>query len=164
MMRGRQAATSAAPSRRTPAVGERDVLDLHVPARTDAVAAARHAVVRHLLRAGVPSVVVDDLELLTSELVTNAVIHPRPPAPTVHVRVAVAECIEVRVAHRGTAAALPPLDDWHPVPATALRGRGLGIVRRLCDDVVVAQVGDQTVVTCRRSVPAIRSDRGLTEE
>jgi anti-sigma regulatory factor (Ser/Thr protein kinase) len=156
MMRGRQVATSAATPHRSAAVGRRGVLELHVPARTESVAAARHAVAQHLARASVPSIVIDDLELVTSELVTNAIVHPRPPVATVQVRVVVADDIEMQVAHRGAAAALPPIDAWQPVPATALRGRGLGIVRRLCDDVHVAQDGERVVITCRRSVP----DRG----
>lgn len=139
--------------------GERGTgtLVLDIPARTDAVAAARHAVAQHLSRRGVPSTVIDDIELVTSELVTNAIIHPRPPAVSVHVRVVLTEGIEVQVANVGSATAIPPVPEWRPAPATALTGRGLGIVRRLCDAVTVEQVDDRAVVTCRRSVP----DRGV---
>ena len=42
----------------------------------------------------------------------------------------------------------------HP---TEVSGRGLGIVRRLCDDAVVRQHGAMTVVACRRRIPDGRS-------
>jgi anti-sigma regulatory factor (Ser/Thr protein kinase) len=136
-------------------VGVLDELDLHVPSRTDAVAVARHAVARHLARHGVPSTVIDDIELVTSELVTNAIIHPRPVARdgVVHVHVGLSDAIELQVANTGPAASIPPVEEWSPAPATAVSGRGLGIVRRLSDTVKVEQIGERAVVTCRRRLP-----------
>ena len=139
----------------TVAVVGNDVLDLNVPARSDAVATVRHAVVDHLTARGVPSTVVDDIELVTSELVTNAIIHPRPASgePSVRLRLALSDSVELMVANVGSATAIPPVDEWQPAPAFALSGRGLAIVRRLCDNVTVEQAGERAVVTCRRRLP-----------
>ena len=139
----------------TVAVLGNDVLDLDVPGRPDAVATVRHAVVDHLLTRGVPSTVVDDIELVTSELVTNAIIHPRPAigGPAVHLQLSLADAIELVVANVGSATAIPPVEDWQPAPPFALSGRGLAIVRRLCDNVTVEQAGERAVVTCRRRLP-----------
>ena len=139
----------------TVAVLGNDVLDLEVPARTDAVATVRHAVVDHLTTRGVPSTVVDDIELVTSELVTNAIIHPRPlhGGPSVHLRLSLSDAIKLMVTNVGPATAIPPVDEWQPAPPFALSGRGLAIVRRLCDNVTVEQAGERAVVTCRRRLP-----------
>jgi anti-sigma regulatory factor (Ser/Thr protein kinase) len=132
-----------------------DVLDLDVPVRADAVAGIRHAVADHLTRRGVPTSVVDDIELVTSELVTNAIIHPRPASgtPAVRVQVALSDIVQVVVANHGSAATIPPVEQWVPAPPLALSGRGLGIVRRLCDDVTVHQSAERAVITCRRRLP-----------
>lgn len=50
------------------------VLSLHLPATVEAVPQARHAL-RGSVRAGIPAEPLDTLELLVSELVTNAVQH-----------------------------------------------------------------------------------------
>jgi serine/threonine-protein kinase RsbW len=131
------------------------VLELDVPVRSEAVASVRHAVVDHLAEHGVPSTVIDDIELVTSELVTNAIIHPRPGAgePAIHVHLVLTDAVEIVVANNGSADTIPPVDEWRPAPATAPSGRGLGIVRRLCDHVTVEQRGGRAVITCRRRLP-----------
>jgi anti-sigma regulatory factor (Ser/Thr protein kinase) len=131
------------------------VLDLVVPARTDEVAVARHAVVEHLSRHGVSSVVVDDVELIASELITNAIVHPRPVPPdaAVLVHVEVSDQVVMTVANVGSAGAIPPVKAWVPAAPEAAAGRGLAIVRRLCDDVAVEQRGDFAVVSCHRHLP-----------
>ncbi len=139
----------------TVAVLANHAIDFDVPARADEVAAARHAVVDHLHSRGVSSVVIDDLELVTSELVTNAIVHPRRAgrSTVVHVHVDVSHEVILTVANVGTATAIPPVDAWLPAAPAALSGRGLGIVRRLCDEVAVEQRGDFAVVICRRHLP-----------
>ena len=147
---------TGATDRGTVAVLGNDVLDLGVPVRPDAVAAVRHAVVGHLTQRAVPTSVIDDVELVISELVTNAIIHPRLPAradPAVQVRVTVTDAIDVVVANHGDASTIPAVDAWAPAPAFAPSGRGLGIVRRLCDEVSVEQSGEWAVITCRRRLP-----------
>ncbi|MET0459254.1 MAG: ATP-binding protein [Ilumatobacteraceae bacterium] len=125
-----------------------------VPSEPGQVAAARHAVVAFLTEQGVPSNIVDDLELLTSELVTNAIIHPDATGDqVVGVQVDASDTVVISVSNVGPAAAIPPVDDWLPAPPLAVSGRGLGIVRRLCDSVSVEQHGDLTIVSCRRRLP-----------
>ena len=138
----------------TVAVLANHALDLVVPARRGEVAAARHALVEHLSRHGVSSMVVDDLELVASELITNAIVHPKPmPQAVVQVHVEVADLVAMTVANVGSARAIPPVEAWLPAAPGALSGRGLGIVRRLCDDVAVEQRGELAVVSCRRHLP-----------
>jgi anti-sigma regulatory factor (Ser/Thr protein kinase) len=129
-------------------------LDLEVPGRTDAVAGARHAVIEHLAQWGVPATIVDDMELVTSELVTNAIVHAG--ASEVGVSVDLSDTIELVVTNAGSVHAIPDIDDWRPAPPQSPSRRGLAIVRRLCDTVAVAQEGGRAVITCRRGLP----DRG----
>ena len=140
----------------TVAVLANQAIDFDVPARRDEVAIARHIVVEHLSERGVSSVVVDDMELVTSELVTNAIVHPRPSGRAdvvVHVHLDVSDAVVLSVANLGAADAIPAVDQWHAASPAALSGRGLGIVRRLCDEVAVEQRGELAVVTCRRQLP-----------
>lgn len=55
--------------------GDLDEFAVELVARPGSVAEARRAVRRHLLGGRVPDAVVDVASLLTSELVTNAVVH-----------------------------------------------------------------------------------------
>ena len=71
--------SGAGRDRSTGTVPHRVVLD--VPCRVDEVAISRHAVADFLADCEVPSVVVDDIELVASELITNAIIHPRARRP-----------------------------------------------------------------------------------
>jgi anti-sigma regulatory factor (Ser/Thr protein kinase) len=154
MTRAGATAAHVVPDEGPVAVIDNEVLDLEVPVRRDAVAAVRHAVVQHLARGGVPSTIIDDVELVTSELVTNAIIHPRRVADAaIDVHVALSDVIEVVVANVGSAATIPPVEQWLPAPPYAPSGRGLGIVWRLCDHVTISQSGDRAVVTCRRRLP-----------
>ena len=54
-----------------------DRLVLQLRARSADVSHARRAVAAYLADHGVSSTVIDDMELVTSELVTNAVVHGR---------------------------------------------------------------------------------------
>ena len=138
----------------TVAVLANEAIDGGVSPRRDEVAAPRHLVVDHLGGRGVSSVVIDDMELVTSQLVTNAIVHPQPTGRTsvVHIHVDVTDAVVLSVANVGPADAIPPVDEWHPASPAALSGRGLGIVRRLCDDVAVEQPAARRV-TCRRQLP-----------
>ncbi len=78
-------------------------LVIEVPGRAPAIARARRAVADFLARRGVPSVVVDDMELVTSELVTNAIIHPPTPVDVVRVEVGATDTVSVAVSHVGVA-------------------------------------------------------------
>ena len=124
-----------------------------MPGRAAAIARARRAVAEFLALRGVPTVVVDDMELVTSELVTNAIIHPPPPVDVVRVEVAASDTVSVAVSNVGAATAIPPVESWRTPSPHALSGRGLAIVKRLSDAVSVRQVGDMAVVTCQRRLP-----------
>jgi anti-sigma regulatory factor (Ser/Thr protein kinase) len=153
----KQAGGPPVPGGAVAVLGERR-LDLDVAVSAAAIAAARHAVVDHLARRGVPSTVVDDMELVTSELVTNAIVHARPTSgrPVVQLSLELSDTIELVVVNNGSVDAIPPVDDWGPAPPHSPSRRGLGIVRRLCDAVVVEQAGERAVIRCRRRLP----DRG----
>lgn len=111
---------------------------------------ARRAVARFLVGRGVPHLMADDLELLISELITNAVRHGRPGAVGVVVRVQPGVDVSVAVSNVGPVGAIPPVRSWH-IPTTLVpNGRGLGIVRQLSDDIVVQGDARRAVVRCRR--------------
>ena len=126
-------------------------LVLHVPTQTEQVAPTRRAVHEYLVAHAVPPPVADDVRLVASELITNAIVHGRPTG-AIDVEVALRPPAEVvlQVSNDGPVERIPPVDEWGPAPAFALAGRGLGIVRRLCDAVEVR--GDDRVATvvCRR--------------
>jgi serine/threonine-protein kinase RsbT len=128
-----------------------DRLVLQLRARPADVSEARHAVASFLADRGVSSMVVDDMELVTSELVTNAVVHGL--RGSIGLEVDTESEIVVTVSNVGPAAMIPPIDQWRAAPPLAPSGRGLGIVRRLCDDVAVLEIDDTTVVVCRRRIP-----------
>jgi serine/threonine-protein kinase RsbW len=128
-----------------------DRLVLRLRARPADVSDARHAVATFLAARGVSSMVVDDMELVTSELVTNAIVHGR--RGSIGVEVDTEGEIVVTVSNLGPAELIPPIDEWRAVSPLASSGRGLGIVRRLCDDVAVLEIDDSTVIVCRRRLP-----------
>jgi anti-sigma regulatory factor (Ser/Thr protein kinase) len=128
-------------------------LDLQVAARARSVGEARRAVASFLSASAVPSVVVDDIELVTSELVTNAVVHPVPSDHPIRICVSVGAAVMLEVAHHGPSTALPPVETWQMAAPAEPSGRGLGIVRRLCDEVQVSQEGGWAVVACGRRLP-----------
>lgn len=100
--------------------GEQVLLDLQLTADTYEVSRARRGVGAAVENEGVPDTVRDDAELLTSELVTNALLHATPP---VRVRLAArADALVVSV-HDGGPATVPARRRHH--------GRGLAIVAGL---------------------------------
>jgi anti-sigma regulatory factor (Ser/Thr protein kinase) len=134
-----------------------DRLVLRLRALPADVSQARHEVAAFLAARGVSSMVVDDVELVTSELVTNAVVHGR--RGSIGVEVDTESEIVVTVSNLGPAHLIPPIDEWRAVSPLAPSGRGLGIVRRLCDDVAVLEIDDTTVVVCRRRLPDASGER-----
>src|SRR5688572_24910212 len=81
----------------------------------------------------VPERTAHEMQLATSELVTNALQHglPAPIIVTVHVNGGQAW---VRVANESpTSATVPQLDDWNMSDHGRLNGRGLGIVKAISD-------------------------------
>jgi anti-sigma regulatory factor (Ser/Thr protein kinase) len=123
--------------------GTRIVLD----AVSAEVASARRFV-RRALAGEVDPTVVGDLQLITSELFTNAIEHG------LHHQVELSvDChdgtAEVTVRSHGPAD-VGPATDWEVAHADSITGRGLGIVRHLADELIVERTSDSFVVTARR--------------
>ncbi|WP_426594212.1 ATP-binding protein [Cellulomonas sp. McL0617] len=118
---------SAASARRADA----HVVDaqLVVEAERSAPRTARHWVMRAIAEAGVGGSANQVVELLTGELVANAVVHG-PPDRSVTVRVRI-DATVVRVMVSDAGGGVPTVG--HPEP-TAPSGRGLALVEALSSD------------------------------
>lgn len=97
--------------------------------------------------------VVTDLELASSELVTNAIEHGDGRAVDVTItrdggRVA------LHVTSRGNTEQVGPSDQWHVADPGSITGRGLGIVRALADRISVHHRADELCITIERDLPA----------
>lgn len=122
----------------------------------DAVPASARAVrqyVAELLRLdGAPDAVISDFSLVVSELVTNVIEHSGGAHLEVALQVADPQWWRLEVI--GAAAISPKQlsrpETWTVAGANAVSGRGLGIVRKLMDDVVISAAGDRVTVMCRR--------------
>ena len=116
------------------------------------VSAARRFV-RDQVAAQAPEEALNDLMLITSELVTNAFEHgaPGPVRVTVHVDHGGAL---LTVTSRGDHARVPAVDDWTTASADRISGRGLGIVRQIADDIDVERSDDLVTITVRRRFAA----------
>ena len=102
---------------------------LEVPAERSAPRAVRHWVMRAIADAGIGGSANQVVELLTGELVSNAVVHG-PTDGTVTVRVRVDRSV-VRVLVSDSGGGTPTVG--HPEP-TAASGRGLALVEALSSD------------------------------
>lgn len=116
---------------------------ISLPAHPSAVRTARHRL-RSVLRAWGVSADMDTAILLTSELVTNAIVHGRPPGSAAGSQV----CLRVRQTRRelqvevhdnGTGPTAPALTEHG---ALAESGRGLELVEMLADEWGVRQDAD----------------------
>jgi anti-sigma regulatory factor (Ser/Thr protein kinase) len=104
------------------------VLRLHLPASVDAVPRARHAL-RGCVRGSVAADPLDTLELLVSELVTNAVLHS-PHSGTVTLELRRADrALRIAVTDAGPVLPRPRT----PVSAAEEHGRGLFLVETLAE-------------------------------
>lgn len=125
-------------------MGERAATSIVLEAAAAQVAHARRFVRRSVEDA--EPAVVDDLQLIVSELFTNAIEHGAADA----VEIVVAERddqVSVTVDSRGPTPNVGPATDWTVADPTALNGRGLGIVRQLASELVVERDGEAFVVT-----------------
>ncbi len=126
-------------------------LRLSIAARAEDIATARRAVCSFLIEHGVSMTLAEDMRLIASELVTNAVIHGRPGP--IAVELELDHEVRLRVTNDGPPDAVPSVADWHLADSASRSGRGLGIVRRLSDDAEVDGDGEHTTVTVRRALP-----------
>jgi len=103
--------------------------------------------VRTTLRDIVPAHVASDMELITSELVTNAVRHGsrEPLVVTVHADRRVAS---VTIEHEHDQLDdIPRIAEWEIADPDLPSGRGLGLVRALSDEVTIGVHGDTLSIT-----------------
>ena len=126
-----------------------------LPCVPSSVAVARGRIGAELRGAGLPATVVADAALVTSELLSNAILHARP-LPDACIRLSwilSATAVEVIVSDGGSAtrprAARPSL--------SSIGGRGLGIVEHLCSSWGVR--ADEQGTTVWAVVPAPRDGR-----
>ncbi|CCH78607.1 putative regulatory protein [Nostocoides japonicum T1-X7] len=110
---------------------------IRAPWRPSSVSRVRRAVVADLAARDLPVSVVDEAEIVTSELVSNAIRHARPLADgTLRVRWKVkGECVEIEVTDGGGMTTPRPA----PRVLWSTTGRGLRIVRSLAHEWGVAE-------------------------
>lgn len=120
-------------------------------AATEQVAVARRFV-RRSLAGVVPGDVAADLELIVSELFSNAVEHGDADRVTVRLDVQ-RGAAEVTVDSESPAPHVGPVETWAVADEDALSGRGLGIVRSVADVVHVERGEGRFVVTAGRTFP-----------
>lgn len=112
------------------------------------------AAARRVARATAASVVgdrrADDVALVTSELVTNALEHGSG-GPVEVVASTTGGAVEVEVGSSSSELPVPPARPRTPAPE--VRGRGLQIVVALSDNVVISGEDDHVRVTCRFEGP-----------
>lgn len=90
--------------------------------------------------------IIDDVTLVVSELVTNAVGHGSGGPVTVRIETAPDEVVCVV---RSTGGPLPDPATWRFPGVSGRTGRGLAIVRALADAVEVEVDGSSVVLRCR---------------
>ncbi|MEO6653380.1 MAG: ATP-binding protein [Ilumatobacteraceae bacterium] len=96
-----------------------------------------------------PRDMVADFEIIVSELLTNAVEHG--PHGTLGVQLERnPSAVSLTVDSPSPGTELADAATWSVADVDQVTGRGLGIVRRLADDVSVARNGDSLSITARR--------------
>lgn len=120
-------------------------------AATSQVSAARRFV-RQAVSGLVPDDVAADLQLIVSELFTNAVQYGTSSRVSVTVHVGPNEA-GVMVDSGSPAPDVGSIDTWRVADQSEISGRGLGIVRRLADVVRVERDAERFAVAARRGFP-----------
>lgn len=124
-------------------------MTFQVPGSPEQVAVARRTLGRFLEARAVPTPMVHDVQLIASELVTNAMQHGAPGSVGIEVLVRADVDVTLAVANVGPVGALPPVAAWHAPNGLSVGGRGLGIVRSLAADVEVRGDAHHATVVCR---------------
>lgn len=133
-----------------PSVADDESIRLELAADLANVSAARRFV-RQRLEGRVPADVSADLQLATSELVTNAIEHGATGPVVVLIAPSATRTSITVVSHGQAADVSDDPDAWHVAEPEQIFGRGLGIVRELADDVTVAKSTDGLTVTVSRT-------------
>ena len=118
---------------------------LRVARMPQAVALVRHELRRWLDLNHVAPEDVLDITLACSEACANAVEHPGGSGSPAFELDARREDDELLLAVRDFGA-------WTPADETSLRGRGLGMIREIMDDVEITSGGEGTKIVMRRSL------------
>jgi anti-sigma regulatory factor (Ser/Thr protein kinase) len=126
-------------------------LETSVEARPEQLTALRREVRALASRAGVPTAVRSDLELVVSELATNVIRHTRAPSMKVSVAVEPGDgCQEWTVCVENEVVPIPL--DGDPVIETPLGGRGLRIVATIMDGISVTETDGRMTIQATRTV------------
>ena len=109
--------------------------------------AAGRLFVREQTDGKLPARTSEQMQLATSELVSNALMYGKagPIVMTVHVS---PDAAWVRIANDSPPTArLPPVSDWAISGSNDRSGRGLGIVKAVSDQIQVEREGERVAVT-----------------
>ena len=126
-------------------------------AATSQVAVARRFV-RQAVAGLVPDDVSADLQLIVSELFTNAVQYGVSNEVSITVEVG-PDTAGVMVDSGSPAPDVGPIETWRLADESEISGRGLGIVRRLADVVRVDRDASRFAVAARRTFPPTQPPR-----
>jgi anti-sigma regulatory factor (Ser/Thr protein kinase) len=132
----------------TVAAQSRAVLRLDAGSMSN-VSTARSFVRRHLAD-GVPEEAAADLQLATSELVTNAYEHGASAPVTVTVEMGEGCASVVVTSQQRPERRVADVGEWSIAEPERLAGRGLGIVRAIADDLEVSADGNALTITVYR--------------
>jgi anti-sigma regulatory factor (Ser/Thr protein kinase) len=123
------------------------VIDLRYRGDVATLGAARRDVLAWLESCGADADSRDRATLIISELATNAL--QASPGSDYRVQLARVDSDHASITVRNTTDGThpPAPEKWKPVDRTALRGRGLGIVKTLAEQVAVDGDGDHVTVT-----------------
>ncbi len=137
-----------------------DAMLLLLPQAMTSVAVARRLVVTAALQAGMACGVREDLAVVVSELVTNAVRHAQPlPEGSIELGYRMEpDGVSMRVQVRDGGATTPPRTRRSPAAATG--GRGLVIVARLADSWGVEAGETSTTVWALVGGATVENPRG----
>jgi anti-sigma regulatory factor (Ser/Thr protein kinase) len=124
---------------------------VELPGETVSIAVARRHAVEQARTAGLDGELVDRIELVVSELASNAV-QASPGRPyQVEARMD-GDGFVVSVTNRSSGADIPAHEAWVPAEPLASRGRGLGIVDHLSAEMSI-DVGYSSVRVTARLTP-----------
>jgi len=124
---------------------------LQVPAEASQLSSIRRSVRSYVAARGGDAEVVDDLELVVSELATNVIEHTESPTLTITLdRIDDDWVLEVSDVDD-----LDILDDVALPDAGELTGRGLFVVAALVDDIRIVDNAGQRALRCRRRVARV---------
>ena len=112
----------------------------------------RLAIARRFVRSTLADIDPDalaDLQLATSELVTNAIEHGTGDPITITITCG-DRSATVAVRSSGRSPDLGPPSTWNVAPPDEVTGRGLGIVQTLADHITVSRAVDRLEITVTR--------------